>query len=182
MRKAMFFDLQGTLGGEFLGDIREFKFYPYSIEALKTAKDNGFLVFIITNQSRIAKGFFSLEEYKEHEDRLINEMSSEGLKIDGFYCCPHNKDQCECKKPKPGMIEAALQENSIDIKNSFVIGDLGSSDMLLAKNIGSKSILVLTGGGHGSLGDYRSTWENVEPTYIANNVEDGVKVVIKDES
>jgi len=178
MKKAMFFDLQGTLGGEFLGDIRDFEFYPFAMEALKLAKANDYLVFIITNQSRIAKGYYTLEEYKKHKLRLLDLMKSQDIIVDGFYCCPHDKNQCTCKKPQDGMIKMALEKHEIDISNSYVIGDLGLSDMNLSKTIGSKSLLVLTGGGRSSLDEYKHLWPHVNPTIIADNVLVGIKKII----
>ncbi len=179
MKKAMFFDLQGTLGGDFLGDIRTFEFYHFAIEALQLAKKHGYLVFIITNQSRIAKGYFDLDVYHVHEKRVIKEIQSFDLQVDGFFSCPHDKDECICKKPKDGMIQMAMKDFDIDIAESYVVGDLGASDMNLSKNIGSKSILVLTGGGKGSLKEFKHLWLDVEPTIIAENVLEGIKKVIR---
>jgi len=179
MEKAMFFDLQGTLGGDFLGDIRTFEFYPFAIEALKLAKTHGYLVFIMTNQSRIAKGFFNINVYHDHEERVVKEMQSFDLFVDGFFCCPHDKGECSCKKPKDGMIQMARKEFDIDIAESYVVGDLGASDMNLSKNVGSKSILVLTGGGRGSLEEFKHLWLDVEATIIAENVLEGINKVIR---
>lgn len=123
-----------------------------------------------------------MEDYQKHEQRILEEMKSADVLIDGFYCCPHGKDECTCKKPQVGMIEKAMTEYDIDIKNSFVIGDLGMSDMILAKNIGSKSVLVLTGGGQSSLSEFRHTWKNVEPTYIEKDVLSGVNKIIHQRS
>ncbi|MCH4889567.1 HAD-IIIA family hydrolase [Acidaminobacter sp. JC074] len=181
MKKAMFFDLQGTLGGEFLGDIRDFDFYPFAMEALKLAKSNGYLVFILTNQSRIAKGYFTLEIYKEHELRLLDLMKSNGVDVDGFYFCPHDKGQCMCKKPKDGMVKMAMENHEIDLARSYVVGDLGLSDMSLSKRIGSKILLVLTGGGKSSLSEFKYLWPDVNPTMIAENVLVGVKRILGEE-
>lgn len=178
MREALFIDLQGTLGGEGIDDICNFEYYPYSLEALKLANNENILVFIITNQGNIEKGYFTYEDYKRYEERLITIANDAGVIIDGFYCCPHRTTKCDCMKPLPGMIEQAKANFCIDIPNSYVIGDMGCSDMLLAANIGSKSILVRTGVGQGSLNEFRHTWANVEPTFLADNILDAIKLAI----
>lgn len=173
MEKAVFIDLQGTLGGEGLLDISSFSFYSFSKEAIELFKEKGYKVFVITNQSRIRRGYITIEEYYQHEQRLFNEID-----IDGIECCPHIKeDNCNCKKPKTGMIDAILKNHSIDIENSYVIGDMGLSDMLLANNINSKSILVLTGVGVGSMNEYRHTWDQMEPTYVCDNILEAAKII-----
>ena len=78
------------------------------------------------------------------------------------------------------MIDFAKKDFEIDIEKSFVIGDMGMSDMILAKNAGAKAILVLTGVGKSSLSNYRHTWQNIEPDYIANNVLEAVNYIISD--
>ena len=166
MDKACFIDLQGTLGGEGLDHIVNFEFYSFSEEALKIIKSKGYKVLITTNQSSVAKGIISLNECNE-ELRKLKTLNF----IDGVYCCPHNReDECDCKKPKRGMIDQAVNDFDIDISESYVIGDMGLSDMLLAKEINSKSILVLTGVGEGSLTEFRHTWSDTEPTYVAKDI------------
>lgn len=78
------------------------------------------------------------------------------------------------------MIATACEEFEIDLKNAYIIGDMGMSDMVLAETIGAKGILVLTGVGKGSLGEYRHTWQDVEPYLIADNLLDAVDQIIKD--
>ena len=77
------------------------------------------------------------------------------------------------------MIESALKEFDIDVKKSFVIGDMGMSDMILAKNIGAKAILVLTGVGKGSLNEFRHTWQNIEADYVAENILEAVGYILE---
>ncbi len=79
MRKAVFIDLQGTLGGNGIGDIRDFEFYNYSIKALNLFKTKGYLVFVVTNQSRIGKGLFTYDEYLYHQQRIFKDVSVDGI-------------------------------------------------------------------------------------------------------
>lgn len=104
-QSAVFLDLQGTLGGEGLGDIREFTFYPFAIPAVRLLNEAGLLAIVVTNQSHISKGFFTLEYFKEKMEILKKELAEGGAHLDAVYCCPHtSQDVCSCQKPKPGMI------------------------------------------------------------------------------
>ena len=178
-KKAVFIDLQGTLGGAGIDDIRNFTFYPFSFEAIRLLNSVGLLSIIITNQGHIAKGYFTMEDLNRHINRLKADLNEEHVRIDGFYCCPHSHDDnCDCYKPKPGLAYRAATDFNLNLKECYVIGDTGMHDMLLAKNIGCKSILVKTGTGVGSLTEYRNTWKEPEPTYIAENVLEAVKSII----
>lgn len=173
-------DLQGTLGGDPLGDITNFYFYENTIEGLKILEEMDCRKIIITNQSRIGKGFITEESYNEKLDKVLKEIKKEGITLDEVYCCPHTKeDNCECKKPKIGLVSQANNTKEIDMSKCYVIGDMGISDMVLADNIGAKKILVLTGAGKGSLGEFRNTWSNIGTDYIAIDLLDAVKWIQK---
>lgn len=178
-RQAVFIDLQGTLGGDPLGDILNFSFYDFSIEAIKLLNKNSLLVFIITNQSNIAKGYLTMEQYENCVKELIHELELRGAKVDGIYCCPHGRnDECDCKKPLPGLVKQAQKDYAIDLSKSYVVGDMGCTDMILAKNIGAKGILVRTGVGEGSLNEFRHTWQDATANYVADNILDAVNWIL----
>ena len=178
---AAFLDFQGTLGGSGIDDIRTFTFYPFSIESIKILNKNNILAIGITNQSRIAKGELTMEDYSKHLERIKNELKYNNAHFDAVYCCPHSReDKCACKKPATGMIDAAKAEFEIDHNRMYVIGDMGMNDMVLAKNINAKGILVLTGTGRGSLNEYRYTWQDIEPDFIAENVLEAVNYILSD--
>lgn len=180
LNKAVFLDMQGTLGGTGVDDIRNFDFYPFSIEAIKKLNKNGILAIIITNQSNISRGYLSQEYFDDKMNFLKKRLKEEGAYIDGVYCCPHTREyKCNCKKPLTGLIDMAIQDFNIDFKNSFVVGDMGMSDIILSKKIGAKGVLVLTGGGKGSLTEFRDTWINYEADYIAENVLEAVNWILK---
>ena len=177
---AVFLDFQGTLGGSGVDDIQSLKFYPFTIPAIKKLNDNGILVIGITNQSRIGKGHLTMDDYDAKLQLLKDKLANHGAYFDAVYCCSHvHADNCDCKKPKTGMIESVLADFNIDVANSFVIGDMGKTDMMLAHNNGAKGILVLTGVGHGSMNEYRSTWADIEPDYVAENVLVAVDYVLQ---
>ncbi len=181
MRIAAFIDFQGTLGGGGTDDIKSLEFYPFSIPAIKALNKNKILVIGITNQSHISKGELTWCDYYEKLALLKSQLAEQGAYFDAVYCCPHsNNDNCRCKKPSTGMVEQACNDFIIDVKNSYVIGDMGMSDMLLAKNIGAKGILVLTGVGTGSLNEYRHTWVDYDAYYIANDILEATNKIIQD--
>jgi histidinol-phosphate phosphatase family protein len=178
-KRAVFIDMEGTLGGTGLGDISTFDFYPFSIDAIKLLNQNDILAIITTNQSNISRGYISQSDFDTKMDILHKKLAESCAHLDGVYCCPHTKeDNCKCKKPLIGLVEKAMEEHNIDLKNSFVVGDIGMSDIILARNIGATGILVLTGAGKGSLSDFRYTWKDYEADYIAENVLDAVKWIL----
>lgn len=180
-RRAVFLDMQGTLGGNGVDDISTFEFYPFSINAIKKLNEKSILAIVITNQSNISRGYISQKDFDDKMKMLKIILSEQDAYLDGIYCCPHTReDQCNCKKPLTGLVEKAMKEHDIDLKHSFVIGDMGMSVIVLAKNIGAKGILVMTGVGKGSLSKYRDTWANYEADYIADNVLEAVNWILVD--
>lgn len=176
MQKAIFFDLQGTLGGEATTSIEQFYPYTFSKEALILAKKKGYINIVITNQSKIGKGILPVEIYERESKRILDHFNADEILIDDFLCCPHqDKDNCNCKKPKIGLIQMCVEKYSIDISQSYVIGDMGKNEIVMAHNAGCKGILVLTGGGKDSLGKFRNTWANHEADLIVNDVFDAIK-------
>jgi D-glycero-D-manno-heptose 1,7-bisphosphate phosphatase len=177
---AVFLDLQGTLGGEGLGDISDFDFFPFSIEAIRLLNENGILAIVVTNQSHIAKGLLTLTDFNNRIEILKEKLRKEKAHFDAVYCCPHGRyDNCECKKPLIGMLVQAQRDFNINLAESYVVGDMGMADMVMAKAAGAKGILVRTGVGEGSLTDFRHTWSNVEPDYVAENVLEAVRWIIQ---
>lgn len=177
--KAVFLDLQGTLGGDGLGDIMDFQFFPYSIEAIKLLNKHDILAIVVTNQSHIAREYLTMSDFNNRVEELKKELSKEEAHLDAVYCCPHrNDDNCECKKPLAGMLVQASKEFNIKLEDSYVIGDMGMSDMIMAKTVGAKGILVRTGVGEGSLTTFKHTWSSIEADYVAENILEAVKWVI----
>jgi histidinol-phosphate phosphatase family protein len=179
---AAFIDFQGTLGGGGIDDIRSLDLFSFSKEAIKKLNEHDVLTIGITNQSHISKGELTWDEYNDKLKSLKDELFLHGnAHFDAVYCCPHvHSDHCKCKKPLTGMVDEACRDFEIDLMKSYVIGDMGKSDMVLAHNIGAKGILVLTGVGKGSLNEYRHTWQNIEPYYVADNLLDAVNQIIND--
>lgn len=127
----------------------------------------------------LSRGYISQKDFDNKMDMLNIVLLKQDAYLDDVYCCPHTrKDQCNCKKPLTGLVERAMKEHNIDLKHSFVIGDMGMSDIVLASNIGAKGILVLTGAGKGSLTEFRDTWANYGADYIADDVLEAVNWIL----
>lgn len=179
MNKALFWDLQGTLGGDAVASLENFEAYPYSKEALVLAKNHGFKNIVITNQSKIGKGILPREIYDREAARILTNFNSDCVLLDEFLCCPHtSEDNCNCKKPKIGLMELCREKYDLDIKKCFVIGDMGKNEIVMAHNAGCTGVLVLTGGGRKSLGEFRHTWAEHEADIIAENALEAVKMIL----
>lgn len=169
--QAVFIDRDGTIGGDtsiiYPG---AFNLYYFAEEAIRILKETNIKIFAFTNQPGISSG-------EATEDEFIRELSIFGM--DKAYICPHSEEQrCECRKPKPGMLFKAAKEFDLDLSRCVVIGDRWS-DMLAAKKAGTKKVLVLTGAGKESLEKYRNKWLEAEPDYIAADILEGVKWILK---
>lgn len=179
MKKSIFWDLQGTLGGDVVASLELFEPYSFSKNALRLAKENDYLNIVITNQSKIGKGLISYETYKKEQERILLYFNSEDILIDEFLCCPHqSSDHCDCKKPKPGLVHYCAEKYNLHLKECFVVGDMGKNEIVLAHNAGCKGILVLTGGGRASLNEYRNTWADHDADFIAENAYEAVKHIV----
>lgn len=145
--RAVFLDRDGTLTRDagYTHRLADFKLLPGVIEGLKRLED--YLLFIVTNQSGIGRGFFSAAAMHRFHGHLLKNLVAEGIAIQRVYFCPHTPDDgCNCRKPLSLMIETACRDFGIDRQKSFVVGDT-DSDMALARNTGCRGILVLTGQG-----------------------------------
>lgn len=146
MQKAVFFDRDGVLNqemGDYVTKIQDFHILPDSIESIKYAKDNGFLVFIITNQGGISKGLYNEMDLNLFHENLKNECKKCGTSIDDIYYCKHHPDfgKCLCRKPESLMLEKAISKYNIDVSKSFLIGD-NQRDIDSANLVQMKSILI----------------------------------------
>ena len=140
--KAIFLDRDGTINVEknYISQIEDFEFIPGIFELLKNYQQSGFMIFIITNQSGIARGFYSENDFKNLTNWMLEQFNKKGIKITKVYHCPHHPEitgKCNCRKPNPGMILQAIQEFNIDPVNSVLIGDK-KNDILAGKNAGIK--------------------------------------------
>ena len=142
--KAVFIDRDGTINinVEYLDTPDEFKMYPGVAEGIRLLKENGYKIIVITNQSGIARGFFTEETLEKIHNKMKDELSEKGASIDAIYYCPHHPDEkCNCRKPNTGLLKKAIKDFDIDVKNSFFIGDR-MIDVEAGSKIGVKTVLV----------------------------------------
>ncbi len=145
-QKTVFIDRDGTLIEEvnFLSRLDDLRFFEYTDAAIRLLKENGFLVVVVTNQSGIGRGIYTEAAMHEIHAQIQTDLTE---KLDAFYFCPHlPTDGCVCRKPDLGMIEAAQRDFSIDLENSWMIGDK-AIDVETGFNADIKTVLVLTGYG-----------------------------------
>lgn len=148
-RRFVLIDRDGTINVEkhYLSDPDELQLIPGVGPALRRLTQAGYGIAIITNQSGIARGYFNLERLGQIHDRLNAMLAAEGVTVDGIYICPHGPDDdCDCRKPLPGMAEQAMADHGFDPKLSTVIGDK-EVDVELGQAIGAATFLVRTGHG-----------------------------------
>ncbi|HAM39055.1 MAG TPA: hypothetical protein DCP53_06665 [Elusimicrobia bacterium] len=172
--KAVFFDRDGTINEDvhYLSNVKDLRIFEKSASAIKLLNDSEFKIIIVTNQSGIARGYFTLNDVKEVNEVLVNKLKENNAYVNTVYVCPHHPDEeCFCRKPKPRMLYAAKRDLNIDLKESYVVGDK-QCDIDLAKNINIKSVLVLSGQG-----------ENVKGAdYVAKDILDAAEWIIKNEN
>ena len=155
--KAVFLDRDGVITEDpphYAHRIDQLRIIPGGAQAIQRLNAHNFRVIIISNQSGVARGYYIEEDVKIFNDGMAHLLAKEGSHVDAVYYCPHHPDgiierykiDCGCRKPKPGMILEAAQNHSLDIQNSFVVGDKWS-DIEAGKNAGCQTILVLTGHG-----------------------------------
>ena len=170
--KAVFLDRDGVIVEDagYVHKIENFKLIPNAIEGLRLLKN--YKLFIITNQSGIGRGIYTIKDFIDFNGHLLSELKKRGIKIEKTYYCPHKpQDNCECRKPKTKFLKEAEKEFNINLKKSFIIGDM-KSDIELGKSCGCKTILVLTGNGINAK-------KETEPDYLAKDLGEAAKLVLK---
>jgi len=186
-QRAIFLDRDGTMNVSkgFISKADDLELIPGTIEAIKDINKSGALAIVITNQPVIARGECSFEELHNIHNKLKTLLGEKGAFVDDIFYCPHHPDKgfegevpelkfdCECRKPKIGMIEEAVEKYNIDLSKSYMVGD-STMDLEMARNAGIKSVLVNTGFA-GNDGKYDRSCD-IE----AEDLLDAVEKIIKD--
>jgi D,D-heptose 1,7-bisphosphate phosphatase len=141
LQKCVFLDRDGVINKErtdYVKNILELEIFSEITESIKKLKINGFLVIIITNQSAINRGLTSHEDIEKIHNAIQVFLKQNNTFVDGFYYCPHRPDEnCDCRKPKPGLILRAAKERKIDLTKSWMVGD-NESDLKAGISAGCK--------------------------------------------
>lgn len=180
--KAVFLDRDGTIGGTGGGvHPYEFSLYDFSSKAIKALNDLEIKVFLFTNQTRVGRGYFTEDELLTGFEWMKKDLAKHSAFLDDIFYCPHKpEDDCECQKPKIGLLLKAKEMYNLNLTECYIVGDTGASDMLAASTAGARKVLVKTGWGENSLTTHRDKWEAIEPDYIAEDLIDAVDWIIQD--
>lgn len=155
MQRAVFLDRDGTINveKEYLYRIPDFEFVPGAADAVRMLNEAGFIVIVVTNQSGVARGYYTEEDVESLHRHISSELQKTGARVDAWMYCPHHPDgrgsyalPCTCRKPLPGMLKEAVLRYDIDTETSYMIGDK-LADISAGQAAGCRTILVKTGYG-----------------------------------
>jgi len=169
----------------YINHISRFVLLPGAEEAIKVLNSHQFLVIVVSNQSGVARGYFPIELVDEVHAHMRVLLGKEGAFVDGIFFCPHYPRgvvpeysiECDCRKPKTGLIEKACEAFDVDMANSYVIGDR-YSDIELALRLNLEGILVTTGYGLGDV-DYVFPRLSFKPVHIAKDLLHAARWIIE---
>lgn len=184
-RRAVFLDRDGTINEQvgYVNDESRFYLLPGVTKAIRRLNKLNIPVIIVTNQAGAARGYFPVELVDLVHKKMAALLQKDGAHIDALYYCPHLKGgkikdfdkECNCRKPKTGMLLQAAEEHNIDLSSSYMVGDR-MGDVKFAQSENVKGILVLTGYGRGELGFIKGT----KPDHVAENLMEAVEWILKD--
>lgn len=164
--KVVFLDRDGVINYDYgyVYKKENLKFISGVIKSLKKLQELGYMLIIITNQSGIGRGYFTVEQYLNFTDYMIDLLKQDGINIEKVYYCPHtDEENCNCRKPKIGLFEKAINEYNIDLDNSYAIGD-NERDLCICDKTKIKGIIVNN---------------NSNKYIVKNNLEDAVNYIIE---
>lgn len=186
LQKCIFLDRDGTIN-KYIGFLKrkeDLELLPNTVNAIKKINNSEYLCIVITNQPVIARGEVTFSELENIHKHLETLLGNEGCFVDDIYYCPHHPDKgypgeipelkidCDCRKPKTGLLLKAAERYNIDLNNSYIIGD-STLDIMLGKNANMASVLVLTGQA-GQDKKYA-----VEPDMVASDLDEAVSRILK---
>ena len=180
VRPAVFLDRDGTIAEEmgYLNHASRFRMFPFAPDAIRLLNEAKLPVVVITNQSGVSRGFFPETLVHTIHERMVQELAAGHAHVDAVYYCPHSStDQCQCRKPKPGLLERAAREHCLDLRRSFVVGDR-YGDVELAQRVGARGILVRTGYGAGEATWKAESWPQ-PPDLIAQDLLEAAQWILR---
>lgn len=185
-QSAVFLDRDGTIirEAEYLADPAGVELLPGAAAAIKSLRAAGFVLVVTSNQSGVARGYFTEAAVQAVNQRLAELLAAAGTAVDAMYYCPHLAEgtvaeyavACDCRKPKSGMLRRAAEEFHLALSDSWVVGDK-DSDIACGQALGLRTVLVLTGYGAKTLAEGFPTGR--EPTLIARNLHDAAEKLIQ---
>jgi D-glycero-D-manno-heptose 1,7-bisphosphate phosphatase len=187
MNRAVFLDRDGTVIEEvgYLSDLKQLRLIPGAAASIRRLNEAGLKVVLVTNQSGVARGYFTEAFVRQTHELLGKMLGLEGARFDGIYYCPHHPKAgdspytgaCDCRKPGTGMLEQAARELDIDVKASFVVGDKWS-DVELGQRAGAHAILVRSGYAPDDPGNARPARLS-DPEFIAETLTEAADWIVR---
>ena len=187
-RPAVFMDRDGTMTveGGYINHPSRLKLITGTAEAVRTLNDNGIYAVVTTNQAGVARGYFTEDMIHTVHERMRKLLARHNATLDAIYYCPHHPREggpgyrldCNCRKPRPGMIEQACKELPIDLTRSYMVGDK-ISDSEFGHALGLRTVMVKTGYGRGEYEYQRQDWKD-QPDHIAKDLRAAVKWILQD--
>lgn len=188
LRPAVFMDRDGTMTveGGYINHPSRLKLITGTADAVRRLNENNVLTVVTTNQAGVARGYFTEDLIGVVHNRMRQLLEKKGARLDAIYYCPHHPREggpgyrvdCNCRKPRPGMIEQACRELPIDLGRSYMVGDK-ISDSEFGHALGLKTVMVLTGYGRGEYTYQRKEWKDT-PDHIAKDLKAAVKWILED--
>ena len=188
--KTIFLDRDGTINREsgYINHFSMFEFLPGTIKALKLLKENGWQLILITNQAGIARGYFSEVFLVDIHQQMQTILKKGGAELDAIYYCPHHPDvgefpykkNCDCRKPKTGLIEKALKDFPVDMQGSYMVGDR-YNDIRMGKKMGLSTAFLLSGYGRGEWEADNSKWDE-KPDHVFEDLYGFASWLVKAEN
>ena len=185
-RPAVFIDRDGCLTEEvgYVNHVSRIRLLPRTAAAIRRLNAAGLPAVVATNQSGIAKGYFDAEVLHAVHAELERQLAAAGARLDGLYVCTHHpaeghppyRAECDCRKPRPGLLHRAAADLGLDLGASVMVGDK-ISDVATARAVGAAGVLVLTGYGRGEWEHQRHRWAD-KPDHVAEDLLDAVEWVL----
>jgi D-glycero-D-manno-heptose 1,7-bisphosphate phosphatase len=185
-RPAVFIDRDGTLTEEvgYVNHPRRLRLLPRSAEAVRRLNAAGVAAVVVSNQAGVARGYFTEDVLQATNAELVAQLKQAGAQLDGVYVCPHHptegrppfRAECECRKPKPGLLVRAAADLGLDLAASTIVSDK-ASDLAVAPAVGARPVLVLTGYGLGEW-EYQRHRFAVMPDHVAEDLLAAVEWVL----
>jgi histidinol-phosphate phosphatase family protein len=179
MNKAVFLDRDGTINEEvdYLSRAEDFHMLPGVAEAIRMLRQHDWRIVVVTNQSVIARGYYTQEDVAAIHTRMAQELAEAGTSVDAIYVCPHRPDDnCRCRKPGTLLFEQAAQALDIDLAASVIVGDK-LSDLLAATKLRCRSVLVLTG--HGATHVHLLDTQQFQPDHVADDLIGAARWIVQ---
>lgn len=175
MDRVVFIDRDGTINKDvpYCSCPEDFQLLPLVAEGIRLLNQQGVKVVVVTNQSGIARGYFTEDTLNQIHHKMQLDLAQCGASVDGIYYCPHHPDNhCNCRKPQPTMLLRASRELDLDLPHSYVVGD-SDMDTQMGKAVGCKTILVPA-----SIEAEKGRKRNPEPDFVAHTVSDAARWII----